>query len=30
VDMLGRSIAVEMNASDVEPCGGSPAAVACA
>jgi transcriptional antiterminator NusG len=24
VDMLGRSIAVEMDASDVEPCGGAP------
>jgi transcriptional antiterminator NusG len=30
VDMLGRSIAVEMNASDVEPCGGSRAVAACA
>ena len=24
VDMLGRSIAVEMDAADVEPCGGMP------
>ena len=26
VEMLGRSIAVEMNAADVEPCGSAPAA----